>query len=160
VTLAGEIVIGVVMAVGVVGVVVPVLPGLVLIGGAAIFWAFAEGTATAWAVAVAMIAILALGTFLKYRLPGRELKAQEVPSRTWTLVAIGGIAGFFIVPVVGALLGVVVGAYVGELLRFRSHGPAWASAKRVLIGIGKGMAVEFGAGLVAVALWFGTVLAT
>jgi uncharacterized protein len=160
VPLAGEVLVGFAMAVGLVGVIVPVIPGLVLIGALALFWAFVEGTATAWAVAVAMLAILSLGTFLKYRLPGRELKALAVPPRTWLLIGIGGVVGVFVIPVVGAIVGVVVGAYLGERLRFRAHAPAWASTKRLLVGIGKGMAVEFAAGTIAVALWFGAVLAT
>jgi uncharacterized protein len=160
VTLAGEIVIGLVMAIGLVGVVVPVLPGLVLIGGAAIVWAIAEGGVTAWSVAAAMLAILAVGTYLKYRVPGRALQAQEVPPLTWALVAVGGVAGFFLVPVVGSILGVVGGAYIGERLRFGAHAPAWLSTKRVLVGIGTGMAIEFAAGLVAIALWIVALIAT
>jgi uncharacterized protein YqgC (DUF456 family) len=155
----GEVLIGLVMAVGLVGVIVPVLPGLLLIAGAAVVWAIAEGTAVAWSVVAAMVAVLALGTYLKYRVPGRALKEQQVSTRTWVLVAVGGIVGFFVIPVVGAVLGVVLGCYVGEWLRYRSHPPAWASTKRVLVGVGKGMALEFVAGIVAIGLWLGVVIA-
>jgi uncharacterized protein YqgC (DUF456 family) len=159
-SLAAELLFGLLMAVGLVGVLVPVLPGLLMIGAVAIVWAAIEGTATAWAVAGVMILILAVGTYLKYQRPGRELKAQAVPRRTWTLVAVGGIVGFFVIPVVGAIVGVAGGAYLGELLRFGAHGPALASTKRLLVGIGKGMAFEFAAGVVAVAVWVGAIVAT
>jgi len=157
---AGEILIGLLMAIGLVGVLLPVLPGLFLIGAAAVAWAVAEGTASAWVVAAAMLAVLATGTYLKYQVPGREFAAQKVPALTWTLVGVGGVIGFFVVPLVGSLVGVVAGAYVGELIRFRSHGSAWASAKRVLRSIGKGIGLEFAAGLVAIALWLGAVVVT
>jgi uncharacterized protein YqgC (DUF456 family) len=159
VSAAGEVVVGLLMAVGLVGVVVPVLPGLALIGAVAVFWAFAEGTATAWTVAVVMLVVLAAGTYLKYRLPGRELQAQQVPTLTWTLVALGGIAGFFVIPVVGAFAGVVVGGYAGERIRFGKHAPAWASTKRLVASIGKGIAVELAAGLLAILIWVFAVLA-
>ena len=156
----GVILIGLAMAIGLVGVLVPVLPGLLLIGAMAIVWAIAEASATAWIVTSAMIAILAIGTYLKYRLPGRELAAQGVPALTWALIGVGGVVGFFVIPVLGALAGVVVGAYLGERIRFGSHSAAWASTKRVAVSIGKGMIVEFAAGTAAIVLWVGAVLAT
>ena len=157
---AGEILIGLLMAVGLVGVLVPVLPGLALIGAVAVVWAIAEGTAAAWGVTVAMLVVLAGGTYLKYHLPGRALQAQQVPPLTWTLVALGGIVGFFVVPVVGAIAGVVVGGYLGERLRFGAHAPAWASTRRLVVGIGKGMAVELAAGIAAIVIWVVAVLLT
>jgi len=157
---AGEVLIGLTMAIGLVGVIVPVLPGLLLIAGAAVVWAIAEGTAVAWSAAIAIVAVLALGTYLKYRVPGRALKNQQVSTRTWVLVAVGGIAGFFVIPIIGAVLGVVVGCYAGEWLTYRGHGPAWDSTKRVLVGVGKGMALEFLAGIVAIGLWLGAVIAS
>jgi uncharacterized protein YqgC (DUF456 family) len=160
VPLAGEVLVGLGMAVGLVGVIIPVIPGLALIGALAILWAFAEGGVTAWSVAVVMLVILAGGTYLKYRLPGRELQAQGIPQTTWLLVGIGGVVGFFVIPVIGMFAGVVVGAYVGERIRFRRHAPAWQSTKRLLVGIGKGMAVELAAGALAILVWLGAVLTT
>lgn len=156
----GEILIGLAMAIGLVGVLLPVVPGLLLIGAMAIIWAVAEGTTTATVVATVMIAVLVAGTYLKYRIPGRELAAQGVSTLTWILVGVGGIIGFFVIPVIGALAGVVAGAYVGERIRLGSHSPAWASTKRVIVSIGKGMALEFAAGTVAIVIWVGAVLAS
>jgi uncharacterized protein YqgC (DUF456 family) len=148
------------MAIGLIGVIVPVVPGLLLIAVMAVVWAVAEGTATAVVVAAVMVAVLAAGTFLKYRIPGRELAAQGVSSLTWVLVGVGGIVGFVVIPVIGALAGVVAGAYLGERMRFGSHSKAWASTKRVIAGIGKGMAFEFAAGTVAIVVWVVAVFAT
>ena len=153
-----EIVFGLLLAVGLVGVVVPILPGLALIGGVAVVWAIVEGGSTAWGVAAAMIAVLALGTYLKYRIPGRELQAQEVPAQTWALAAVGGIIGFFVIPVIGAPVGLVAGVFVGERRRFGAHAPAWASTRRLVISIGKGMLLEFVAAVVAIGIWVGAVV--
>jgi uncharacterized protein YqgC (DUF456 family) len=148
------------MAIGLVGVLVPVLPGSLLIAAMGVVWAIAEATVAAWIVAGVMIAVLTAGTYVKYRVPGRELAAQAVPALTWTLVGVGGVVGFFVVPVVGALAGVVAGAYLGERIRFGSHSSAWASTKRVLVSIGKGIIFEFAAATVAIALWVVAVFAT
>lgn len=155
-----EVLIGLAMAIGLIGVIVPVVPGLLLIAVMAVVWAFAEGTATAAVVSTVMVAVLAAGTFLKYRIPGRELAAQGVSSLTWVLVGVGGIVGFVVIPVIGALAGVVAGAYLGERMRFGSHSQAWASTKRVIASIGKGMAFEFAAGTVAIGVWIVAVFAT
>jgi uncharacterized protein YqgC (DUF456 family) len=160
VSTGGEILIGLGMAVGLVGVLLPVLPGLLVIAVLAAVWAVAESTTAAWIVTVVMITILVAGTYLKFRIPGRELRAQQVPALTWIVIGVGGVVGFFVVPVIGAAGGVVVGAYMGERMRFGSHQPAWASTKRVIASIGKGMAFEFAAGVVAVALWAGAALST
>jgi hypothetical protein len=53
------------------------------------------------------------------------------------LIGVGGVIGFFVVPVIGAVAGVVGGAYLGERMRFGSHASAWASTKRVIVSIGK-----------------------
>ena len=156
----GEVVIGLLMAIGLVGVLLPVLPGSLLIAAMGVVWAVAEATATAWIVAAVMIAILTAGTYLKYRVPGRELAAQAVPALTWTFVGVGGVVGFFVVPVIGALAGIVAGAYLGERIRFGSHSSAWASTKRVLVSIGKGIIFEFAAATVAIGLWVVAVFAT
>ena len=54
----GEILIALAMAIGLVGVLLPILPGLLVIGAMAVVWAVAEGTAVAWVIASVMIAVL------------------------------------------------------------------------------------------------------
>ncbi len=149
----GEFLIGVVMAIGLVGVLLPVLPGLILIAGAGVVWALEVGTWQAWGVVVVMIALLAAGTVIKYRIPGRELAETQASSRTWILAGVMAVIGFFVVPIVGLVLGFVVGIYLGERLDRGTHGAAWASTRRLLAGIGKGIAFEFAAGASAVFVW-------
>lgn len=159
-SVAAEILFGLAMAIGLVGVLIPVVPGLVVVGFTAILWAFEVGTTAAWMVTGVMLVLLVVGTVLKYQLPGRELKSQEVPTTTWALAGLFGIIGFFAIPVIGAAIGFVVGAYIGERRRFSAHGPAWESSKRLIAGIGKGLAVEFAAGLAAIIVWIVFVVAT
>lgn len=149
----GEFLIGLVMAVGLVGVLVPVLPGLVLIAGAGVVWALEVGTWQGWGVVAGMVAIMAAGTVAKYRIPGRELAESQASSRTWILSGVLAVVGFFVVPIVGLALGFVVGVYLGERLDHGGHAAAWSSTRRLLTGIGKGIAVEFAAGASAVFVW-------
>lgn len=149
----GEFLLGVLMAVGLVGIVVPILPGLLLIAGVAVVWAFEVGGWQAWAVVALMLVILGVGTFVKYQIPGRELTEAKVSTRTWVLASVAAVVGFFVVPVVGLVLGFVAGIYGGERLDRGAHEPAWASTRRLLSGIGKGMVAEFVAGASAIFVW-------
>ena len=56
-----EILIAVVIAVGIAGIIVPVLPGTVLVLGAVLVWALDVGTATAWAVFAVSAMFLVVG---------------------------------------------------------------------------------------------------
>lgn len=156
---AGELVIALVMVVGLVGVILPVLPGLALVAAAVVFWAFQVGTGAAWVVTVVVLGVLGLGTVVKYLLPGRELRASEADATTWLLAGVLAVVGFFVVPILGLVLGFVLGTYLGERRRLGAHDPAWRATRRLLAGIGKGIAVELAAGVAGIATWAMAVLA-
>ena len=66
---------------------------------------------------------------------------------------VGAVAGFFIVPVIGAPLGFVVGILVVTLVRERHFQGAlaatWATLKSMLLASG----LQFAVGLAMVAVW-------
>jgi uncharacterized protein YqgC (DUF456 family) len=134
--------------VGLAGIVIPVLPGTVLILVAVLIWAAAVGTGTAWAVAAVATVLLVVGTVVKYAIPGRSLKAVGVPTSTMVVGGLLGIAGFFVIPVVGLFVGFVCGVYVAELRRV---GPsaAWPSTWAAMKATGMSILIELAAGLLA-----------
>ena len=75
-----------------------------------------------------------------------------------TAGAVGAVIGFFVVPVVGALLGGPTGIFVAELARVRDPSRAWASTLEALKGIGLGIVVQFVAGVAMIAVWVVAVL--
>lgn len=150
---AGQVLIGVVMVVGLVGVLVPVLPGLLLIAIAVVVWGFEVGTGAGWAVVAIVLALLAAGTVGKYLLPGQELADQDTTTRTWLLATVAAVVGFFLVPVVGMVLGFLLGVWLGKRLESGDTGAATRATRRLVAGIGKGIVVELSAGFVAVACW-------
>jgi len=149
---------GLAMAIGLVGTVVPVLPGLLVVAVAGVGWAWLEGGVAAWTVAVAMLAVLACGTVAKYVLPGRTLKDAGAPWSTLLVGAVAAVVGFFAIPVVGLLVGGVLGVWLAELRRLRSGRGAWRSTWATLKAIGLGVLLELTAGVVAVAIWVVAVL--
>ena len=153
-TTFGIVLVGLLMLAGLIGVVVPVLPGLLLVGGAGLWWAIGDGgTTTHWLV-FAVIALIGLvGTWLKYVVPARRT-AQAGASGRSQLVALGlGIVGFFVIPVIGAPIGFVLGIYLAELHRLRAKAPAWAATRAALQGFALSMLIEFTAAVLMIGAW-------
>ena len=153
--------VGLAMVAGVVGVVVPVLPGTALVLAAGVAWAVwlaDEGTAR-WVVLGVMAALFAVGLVLKYALPGRRMKG-ELPRRTLLLAAVGAVVGFVLLPPLGLLLGGVVGVYLGEAQRLGNGPEARRSTVRVLQAVGLGILAELTAAVLMVATWLVGLLVT
>jgi uncharacterized protein len=154
----GLVLVGVAILAGLVGVLLPVVPGLLLCWGAVLVWALVERTAAAWTVLALSSLLLATSQVVKYLVPGRRLRSAGVP---WGSVAAGGVlavVGFFAIPVVGALAGFVGGVYGAERLRLRTHAAAWPSTVRALQAVGLSVLIELVAGLLIGTAWLAAVL--
>lgn len=147
-----ELLAGLVILVGLVGIVVPILPGSILIVGAVLVWAVYTGAGAAWAVFAAVTTLVVLGQVVKYVVPGRGLRASGVPTRTIVAGGLLGIVGFFVVPVVGVVLGFVLGVWLSELQRV-GRTAAWPSTVAAVKAVGLSLLVELVAGLLAAATW-------
>lgn len=152
-----EVLLGLLIAVGVVGVLVPVMPGTLLVAAAVLIWAVDAGQARAWVFGGLALALLAVGAVLKYVVPGRRLQQSGIPSRTQLVGALVGFIGFFVIPVVGVVIGFVAGIYLAERARL---GPAaaWPSTTRALRAAGLALLIELVAAVLAAATWFVGVL--
>ncbi|WP_454196327.1 DUF456 domain-containing protein [Nocardia sp. Marseille-Q1738] len=149
----GEVVVGLVILVGLIGIVVPILPGVILIFGAVAVWAFMTGGATAWTVFAISTLLLALSGVVKYTWPGRKMKEAGVSNRAIFLGAIVGIVGFFVIPVVGLFVGFVLGVYLSELHRLRVNQQAWRATVQALKGVGLSILIELFGALLATGVW-------
>lgn len=147
-----DLIVGLVIAVGLVGIVVPVLPGSILIGAAILVWAVLVGTTTGWAVFAVSAVLLAIGTVVMYLVPGRRLRTYGVPNRTLVIGGLAGVVGFFVIPVVGLLIGFVAGVYAAESARLGAS-QAWPSTKQAVLAAGLSVLLELTFGLLAVVTW-------
>jgi uncharacterized protein len=149
----------VVMVVGLVGVVVPVMPGLLIVwlaGVVTLLWQGAD--AAGWVVAGVLTVLFGLGTAATIYLPARTGRRGGLSAGTLGAVIAGALVGFVVVPVVGLLLGAAVGLYLGERLRLGSHRPAWASTGSVLRAYGAGVLVQLAIGVTMIGVWIVAVL--
>ncbi len=146
-----NVLVGLAILVGLLGILVPVLPGSVLILGAVLVWALEVQSPTGWVVFSIATALLAVGAVVKYLIPGRTLKAT-VPNRTLFVGAVVAVIGFFVIPVVGMLLGFPLGVYVAERQRVGAE-QAWPSTKAALKAVGVSILIELVAGVLAALTW-------
>lgn len=144
------------IVVGIVGIVVPVVPGLLLCWGSVLVWALLSGGGMGrWLVLALVTFWTVLGTVVKYAWPGRRLTSAGIPTRTLLTGVVGALLGMVLIPVVGLLLGFVAGIWVAEWLRFGDAAAAWPSTRQAVFGVGLAVLIELTAG----ALVLGTFLA-
>jgi uncharacterized protein len=156
----GVLLVGLVIAIGLVTIVVPVLPGALLVYAAILVWAVVEHTVAAWVTLAIVTVVLGATTAVKYAWPLRRMRRAEVPARTLITGGLLGIVGFFVLPVLGLALGFVLGVYLAELLRCRDRRRAWNSTIHAVKGAALSMGVELAGALGATAIWLGAVLLT
>jgi uncharacterized protein len=144
----------VVMALGLAGTLIPGLPGLPLIWLAALGYGLAGRFGVLGLVAMtAITALLAAGVTSKYVLASSRARTSGAPKSTILAGALCGFAGFFVVPVIGFVLGAVGGVLLAELRRVGSWARAWDSTREVVVGFGLGVLLEIAAGILMIVTW-------
>ncbi|MEJ7834253.1 MAG: DUF456 domain-containing protein [Nocardioides sp.] len=147
-----EVVVAAVILVGLVGILVPVLPGSILVLGAILVWAIDVGGTAAWVVFAVATALLVVGAVVKYAVPGKRLKEAGIPARTQWIGAAFAVIGFFVVPVLGIFAGFVLGVYVAERQRVGAD-RAWPQTKQALKAVGLSILIELAAAVLATGVW-------
>ncbi|MFH5208411.1 DUF456 domain-containing protein [Antrihabitans sp. NCIMB 15449] len=156
----GELLVGLVILVGLIGVVVPILPGVVLVFGAILVWAIVEGGVSSWAVFAICTVLLVISGIVKYAWPGKKMRDAGVPKRSLVIGALFGIVGFFVVPVIGLFIGFILGTYLSELQRLSRHDQAWPATWHATKAVGLSMLIELLGALLASGIWLVAAIAT
>lgn len=136
-------------AVGVCGIVVPVLPGsLAILGGLLVWGIFAPSPGSWWVFAAGGVCV-GIGAAAQYLITGRTLKQKQIPSRSVIVGLIAGVIGMFVIPFAGLPIGFVVGLLLMEYLRVHDLREALATSWAALKSVGLGMLVELSCALLA-----------
>jgi uncharacterized protein len=154
----GVVAVGLAITIGIAGVVVPLLPGAVLVWVAIAVWAVAVGSTTAWAVLAVATVVIAGAQVVKLLVPGRRLLEAGVPRRSiYAGLVLAGI-GFFLIPVVGFFLGFPLGVYLEERRRLGRHASARDSTRQAVRAMGLSILIELFAAVLAAGVWLAVVL--
>jgi uncharacterized protein YqgC (DUF456 family) len=153
VSTAGIVLVALAIAVGLVGIIVPILPGGILVLGAIGVWAFVEGTTVSWVVFGVAAALFVASQVIKYAWPAKRMRQADVRTSVLVIGAIAGIVGFFVIPVIGLLIGFVLGVFAAELGIRRDTRRAWASTVHALKGVALSVGIELAGALLATVAW-------
>ena len=154
-----EWLVAVMILIGILGTVVPVLPGPALALAGVALWAVIEPSTTAWTVLGVCVVLVVAGFVLSYLLPGRRLERAGVPRSSLLLAAAAGIVGFFVIPLLGLPIGFVAGLYVAEARRIGSE-RARTSTVHALKAVALNIAIDLATVLIVAATWFVAALQT
>ncbi|WP_265444050.1 DUF456 domain-containing protein [Flexivirga meconopsidis] len=154
------VVAGAMIVVGILGLIVPVLPGLLLCLAGVLLWAWHVGSATSWTVFGVCVAVAAVGWVVQYTVPNRRLKEAGVPGLAKLAGLVGAVVGFFVIPYVGLFVGFVVGVYLAEQVRLRNPGRAWAATKAAVKAVLTSIGIELAAAVLVSWIWVAGLLLT
>ena len=115
------------IAVGIAGLIVPMLPGLLLTLAGVLVWAIGHSSPAAWGVFAAACALALVGWLIQYLLPVRQMTRAGVPGRSTLVGAVLGVIGFFVIPVLGLFIGFVLGVFLAESSRLKDPRLAWSA---------------------------------
>lgn len=142
------------IVVGIVGTVVPVLPGLFFAWAATLVFGLIDGFGlVGWVAFAASTVLLIVGTYLGLRIPQRDAAAQGLSIWDQLFAAALAIIGAFLVPVVGIPLGFALGVFLAQFRRTPQLRPAWSATVRTLKSLGKATLVQAACGMGILVLW-------
>jgi uncharacterized protein YqgC (DUF456 family) len=146
----------IIMLIGLAGIVLPVLPGTVLIFVGALIYAIVEGfQSVGWPtlLVLGLLTLVATGA----ELWTSSLGAKAGGASGWSLLAglAGGLVGMVFFSLPGALVGAVLGVLLGELVRVRDWRRALKAGGGWAVGWFLSVVVQLviGLAMVAVFVW-------
>jgi len=144
----------VVMVVGLL--VLPFLPGLVIIWAAALGYGIASGFSTLGWVMLALITVLMLaGSVIDNVLMSTTAHKEGAPWWVTLVAMVAAIVGSIVIPIpiAGGILSALLVLFLIEWLRRKDWRKALAAMKGMLVGCGWAFVFRFIIGLIMIGLW-------
>lgn len=152
-TIPVAVITGLLIAAGILGLIVPVLPGLAICLFGVLLWSGVGGTQGHWIVFGICVVIALIGWVLQWTRPNKHLKSFGVPGRSRLAGVALGAVGFFVIPVVGLFIGFVAGVYLAEHARLRNPAAAWTSTRAAVRAALLSVGIELAAAVAVAATW-------
>jgi hypothetical protein len=148
------VVLALVMLVGLISLIIPVLPGLVIIWIAVLVYGVLTGF-TLWSgVIFGLITILmVVGSLVDNITMGASAK---VSGASWLVVGLSllaGVVGSLLFPPLGGLIAALVIMFISEVIRLRDLRKAGSSTVNMALSFGLAVIIRFAMGLVMIGLW-------
>jgi uncharacterized protein len=143
-----------VMLFGLFSLMIPLMPGLVIIWVPVLIYGIIDGFSLGSGIIFAVITVLMIvGNLLDNVLMGTGARQQGAPwSNIILALLVGLVATLFLTPLGGILVTFAV-LYLLEYLREKDAKKAWESTKSMAMGFGWAVLARMGIGFVMILLW-------
>jgi uncharacterized protein YqgC (DUF456 family) len=144
----------VIMVVGLL--VIPILPGLVIIWVAALGYGISAGFGLlGWVMFVIITVLMLAGSILDNLLMGAQAHKEGAPWWVVLLAMAAAIIGSILIPIpiIGGILAALLVLFLTQWIRLKDTQKAFASMRGMLVGCGWAFVFRFIIGLVMVGLW-------
>ena len=152
---AGELVIGLCMAIGLLGTFIPVLPGITLMWAVGLAWVILDGGGwIRWLLFAAMTALFIAAHVSSVRIPAKKVASLQPARGTMIIASICAVIGFFVIPIFGLPIGFAIGVFVWDLIKFREFHRANRVTRETLKSFGLVALIHLLCGIGITTLWF------
>jgi hypothetical protein len=142
------------MLVGVIGTVLPIIPGTILIFAGALLYALVEGfQAVGWPTIVVLGVLAAVATTAD--LWASSIGAKLGGASGWSVLIglVAGLVGLVVFSLPGAIIGAVLGVLLTEIVRVGDWRLALKAGSGWVVGWALSTVVQLGVGLIMVAIF-------
>lgn len=149
--------VGLVILLGLWGVLLPAVPGSLLVWAAVMWWALQDPQPVAWWILVGATVLLFVSQGVRWALPPRRLRASGATHRMLSYAGAGSTLGFVLLPVIGSIPGFLAGIYLAERLRLGRHAEAATAVRTAMRSGGSSVLAELFTCQLIAAAWVGAV---
>jgi uncharacterized protein len=133
---------------------IPILPGLVIIWAAALGYGIITGfTTLGWVMFAIMTVLMIVGSLVDNVLMGTSAHKEGAPWWVVFVTLLAAIGGNFLLPIIGGILVALLVLFLLQWARLKEPRKALASMKGLLLGCGWSVAIRFIMGMVMIGLW-------
>lgn len=144
-----------IILVGLVGLLVPVFPGITVIWLAVLGYGIVNGFEPIGVVIFILITLLMLaGTLVDNLLMGAGARKGGASWITIGVALLAGVIGTILFPPIGGLIAAPLAVFLIEYLRVREIRGAWYALRGLAAGWGLSFFARFGIGILMMVLWW------
>lgn len=140
---------------GIIGTIIPIIPGTLLVWLTVVIFAIATDFATLGFGSLAIVTLIALVTGTSdWWLPLLGAKKTGAAPLSMILGTIAAIVGTFMLPLIGTVIGYALGIWLGEFIRHRDVQLSLKASAGGVAGWGIATAVQLGGAILIAIVFF------
>jgi len=151
--IANIIILGI-MTVGLLGLLIPIIPGLVIIWLASLAYGIGVGFQTpGWIFFFIITIIMLVGSVIDNLVMGQQAHKTGASWISVLLAMLFGVIGTFILPIIGGFIGALTALFIAEWFRRKNWREAMTATTGWAVGCGWAIVIRFILGLLMIGIW-------